>query len=818
MPEGGPVHHAPEPVATYRLQLGPDRDLDAAAVLVPYLADLGISHLYLSPLFEAVPGSTHGYDVTDPNRVRGALGGRPALARLRAALDDHEMGLLLDIVPNHQAAHAENPLWWSLLRDGPDGPAGTVFDVDWSGGASHPAGTLMLPVLGESPEEAVASGALVVDAGRGEPALRYHEQRFPLRPGSATETDDRMAVLGVLEHQWYRLGDWRSHADEVCHRRFFDVDALVGVRVEDPEVFARTHALAVELVRDGIAQGLRVDHIDGLADPDEYLERLAAATDGAWVVVEKILERGERPPSAWLVDGTTGYEGGALITDVLHDPVGAPALESLFAEITGSCTTWPDEVARGKRDALARLFRPEHRRLTRLAAEALGTHDDDLVADAVGALVVDMDRYRTYAPPEGPMPAREAGVLLAAADRARVACPGRAGCIDELVALLVAGEGGSAGAELRRRYNQVTGAVTAKGVEDTALYRWSALPGAGDVGAVPHPLGRSLEEFHAEAEQSTAWPGGLVATSTHDSKRSEDGRARLALLGEVGEEWPTLVRRWCERLGSHRAGAGAPPDGLAALVLFQSLVGAWPLDVERAQAHLLKSVREAKSATSWTEPDETYERAVAEMVAVAFRDPALIGEVASFVERLDRPARVNALAQVLLKVTLPGIPDVYQGNEAWRHDLTDPDNRRPVDFDRRRGLLETVRSVGPDEIWPDDGSGRAKLWLLRRALDVRHRHADAFVGRYAPLSAEGEAADHVVAFVRGHQVATLVPRFPLALERAGGWRGTTVRLPAGRWVDGLSGGPEREGIVLLEDLLHRFPVALLVRLPGPAAG
>ncbi|MBL8774541.1 MAG: malto-oligosyltrehalose synthase [Acidimicrobiales bacterium] len=810
----------PEPAATYRLQLGPDRDLDGAAALVPYLAALGVSHLYLSPLFEAVPGSTHGYDVTDPTRVRAELGGRPALDRLRAVLDDHRMGLLLDIVPNHQAAHADNPMWWSLLRDGPEGPAGAVFDVDWRGGPEHPAGTMLLPVLGEPLEEAVASGALRVDTHGGEVVLRHHRQRFPLRPGSAPVGSDPDAMLCSLEQQWYRLADWRTHADEVSHRRFFDVDDLVGVRVEDADVFERTHALVIDLVRSGVVQGLRVDHIDGLADPAGYLERLAAATDGVWVVVEKILEHGERLPPGWLVDGTTGYEVGALISDLLHDPQGASGLEALFAEVTGSDRRWPDEVTRGKQDVLDRLFRPEHRRLTRLATAALGVVDEAAVSDAIGALVVGLDRYRTYPPPSGPMSAAEAGVLLAAADRARATAVDRATCIDELAALLVDGGGDAAGLELRRRYNQATGAVTAKGVEDTALYRWAALPGAGDVGAPPHPLGRSLSEFHAGAERSTSWPGGLVATSTHDSKRSEDARARLAVLGEVGEEWSTVVRRWFGRLAEYPPGEGAPPDALAALVLVQTLVGGWPLDEERAQGHLAKSMREAKLATSWTDPDERYERAVEAMVAAAFGDRALMAEAASFVERLEVPSRVNSLAEVLLKMTLPGIPDLYQGNELWRHDLTDPDNRRPVDFERRRELLDGVRSAGAGSLWPDDGSGRAKLWLCWRALQVRGRHPDAFIGRYAALPVEGEAADHLVAFVRGDQVVTVVPRFPVRLERDGGWRGTTIRLPAGRWADGLDeiDGTDHDGVVAVAELLRSFPVALLVRRPGPAAG
>lgn len=809
----------PEPIVTYRLQLGPARDLDDAAGLVPYLASLGISHLYLSPLFEAVPGSTHGYDVTDPTRVREALGGRPALDRLRAVLDQHGLGLVLDIVPNHQAVHAANPAWWSLLRDGPDGPAGNVFDVDWEGGPHHPAGTLLLPVLGEQPTDAIAAGDLRLDHAGEEAVVRYHEQRFPLRPGTLDGSGGD-GLEALLARQWYRLDHWRKAQDDLSHRRFFDVTGLVGVRVEDPEVFDCTHALIIELVREGVVQGLRVDHIDGLADPDGYLDRLAAATDGAWVVVEKILERGERLASQWSVDGTTGYEGGALITDVLHDPAGGPRLIDLFEEVTGDTNTWVEAVARGKRDVVGRLFRPEQRRLVDRALQALHGAAEDQVAQAVGealaALVVSLDRYRTYPPPAGPLGPDDATVLDAAVRSAQAACPGRASLVDELGCLLRDGGGGAAGVELRRRFNQVTGAVTAKGVEDTALYRWIALPGAGDVGAAPQPLGRSLEDFHATAARSAAWPQGLVTSSTHDSKRGEDVRARLALLGEVSEDWAAAVYSWGDRLRRLPVGEGAPPDGLAALTLWQTLVGAWPIDEERVRGQLRKAMRETKCSTTWTDPDAAYEGAVDAMVAAAFATPELLDGVASFVAGIDGPGRVNALAQLLLRLTLPGIPDVYQGNECWRHDLTDPDNRRPVDFDRRRRLLDELRDAAPADVWPDDGSGRAKLWLLHRTLAARRHRSEAFLGAYSPLSVEGPAAEHLIAYVRGDQVATVVPRFPVSLARSGGLQDTRVRLPAGHWVDGLDGRRAWEGVVAASELFVPFPVALLVRTPGPA--
>jgi (1->4)-alpha-D-glucan 1-alpha-D-glucosylmutase len=814
------------PVATYRLQLTAAHGLDHAATLVPYLAELGISHLYLSPIFEAVPGSTHGYDGTDPTHVRAELGGREALARLRDAADEHGLGIVLDVVPNHLAADTSGPWWRDLLRDGPDSVGATIFDVYWQGGAHRPAGTVLLPILGRPLDEVVADGELHVATGaNGEPELRYFEHRFPLADGSPAATpDDPASMLLLLQRQHYRLAHWKVAQEEVGYRRFFDITGLVGLRVEVPATFERALDLAIDLVREGTVDGLRLDHVDGLADPKVLLDRLADRTHGVWTLVEKVLVGDEQLRSDWATDGTTGYEAGALIGRVLTDPSGADALLALHAEVTGERRSWHEVVQEAKAEVLDRSFRPEHELITRHLVAALGepAADEEEVRAAVGALATTFDVYRVYPDATGPLGIEDAFRLRTAADRSRSAAPGLAPVVDRIEALLLAG-GAEEAATARTRFVQLSGPLMAKGVEDTALYRWVPLVGAGDVGAEPWPLGCDVGRFHEQAAAMAAHPKGLVATSTHDSKRSEDVRARLILLSELAEEWSDLVGRLTgpvvEDQWGHRAPAdlGDPAlevDGTTRLLLWQTVVGAWPVTEERVQAYLQKAVREAKRHTGWTDPDEAYEEAVRRLVSATFADSRRLEELEAFADRLVIPGRINALAQLLLKLTLPGVPDVYQGNEIWRLDLTDPDNRRAVGWDRRRLLLRTARGAGVEDVWPESVTGLPKLWLLHRALGVRRSHPDAFAGGYEPVLAEGPAADHVVAFHRGDGetgVVVVVPRHPIRLEREGGWRSTEVVLPDGAWHDVLAERPTWRGAVPVQDLLGPFPVALLVR-------
>jgi len=720
-------------VATYRLQLHRGFDLDAAAAVVPYLAALGISHVYLSPITTARPGSLHGYDVVDPTRVNPELGGEPALERLRAALNAHGMGLLLDIVPNHMCVSDAGNEWWrDVLRRGRESDYADYFDIDWD--APGLDGKVLLPVLGDTLEAVIASGELTLGrAADGEPQLAYYEATFPLREAPSPGA----AVADVAAAQHYRLDFWRTGLRRLNYRRFFDISELAGLRQERDEVFEATHQLALRLVRSGVADGLRVDHVDGLADPAGYLARLREeAGPATWIVVEKILAPGESLPG-WPVEGTTGYDFAALATGVFVDEAGAGALAELEAEFGGDGGGFEDIAARAKRDVLAGLFQAEAARAERAAARAGVTG----MAGALPELFGRFPRYRAY--------------------------PGE--------------DGDAAYTEFLTRLEQLSSAVAAKGVEDTAFYRALRLLALNEVGASPARFGTSVADFHAAMRHAAAQhPRALLATATHDTKRGEDARVRIALLSQAPERWRAAVRRW-DGLAQARLGDGAT-DPHTRYLLWQTLVGAHPVTDDRLVDYMRKAVREAKVRTSWLDPDPEYEAAVARFARAVLADAELVGAVDAFVVEMAAAARDAALGQLLLKLTCPGVPDIYQGTELWDLSLVDPDNRRPVDFDLRRRVL-----AGSAE----DAPGAEKLCLLRRLLALRRERPWAFApgAGYLPLVA-GRAQARVVAFARGAaadplEIVVVVPRFPARDRRAEELR---VGAGAGRWRDVVHGG------------------------------
>ncbi|MCG2800593.1 MAG: malto-oligosyltrehalose synthase, partial [Cellulomonas sp.] len=614
------------PVSTYRLQLGPDLTFDDAAARVPYLASLGVSHLYLSPVLRAAPGSTHGYDVVAHDEISPTLGGRAGLERLAATAHAAGLGLVLDIVPNHMAV--PTPAWhnralWSVLTDGPGSSYARWFDVDWSLGD----GALLMPVLGERLGTVLARGELEVDMadvdGAGQrPVLRYHEHVFPVREGT-----ESLPLTELLDRQHYRLAYWRVADEELNYRRFFDVDTLVAVRVEDPEVFEATHGLILELVRSGLVDGLRIDHPDGLADPAGYLARLREATGGAWVVVEKILAGPEELAGDWDCAGTTGYDTLWRVQQTFLDPSGAAVLGALMHRLTGDTSdAFAELVGQAKREVVDGQLYAEVHRLTELAA---GICRDDLrlrdhtwraLADCLVNLLVEMDRYRTYVVPGEPARAESIEALEAAASRAREHLdPERAETMTVLVDLLLGREVGSAGRtrgeqrdELVVRFAQTSAAVQAKGVEDTAYYRWTQLVGLCEVGGEPARFALTPTELAAWAQHAqAAFPLGMTTASTHDTKRGEDTRARLGVLSELAPEWSTLVHRLHDATAGHRS---ALLDGRTENLLWQTLAGTWtadgPISPERLEQYLLKAVREARTHTSWSAPDTGYEDAV----------------------------------------------------------------------------------------------------------------------------------------------------------------------------------------------------------------
>ena len=765
------------PASTYRIQLGPGRTFSGAAELIPYLRDLGVGAVYTSPVLAAVPGSTHGYDVVDPTRMNPGLGGDRAFADLALRLRGAGLGLVVDIVPNHMGIEdpAANPTWWDVLRLGRASPFARFYDIDWD------RAPIMVPVL--------ADAAAVADLAIIDGQLAYHDLRFPLAPGTEGGTPQQ-----VHERQHYRLTDWRRANSELNYRRFFDVAMLAAVRVEDPVVFRTTHEMVLRCVADGLVTGLRVDHPDGLADPGAYVRRLAAAAPSAWLVVEKILGADETLPALWPVAGTTGYDALRLASGLFVDTGGEPAVTTFAAEECG-----PQDLRQMEHDAkqwvAEHILLAEVRRIARAARRRLPAEQSEpgQIEPAVAELLASFSVYRSYLADD------DADALQAAAAEASRRAPGLAAMIGALARQMTADPDG----ELAERVEQTAAMVMAKGVEDTVFYRYNRFIALNEVGGDPGRFGVTPEEFHWRIGNVAVGdhPRSMTALSTHDTKRSEDVRARLAVLSELPDEFAAAVRRWSAR---------APlPEPTLNLLAWQSLVGAWPISQERLVRYLEKASREAEIATSWTEPNAEFDAAVAAWPKTVLTDGELAADVEAFVTQVRDAGWSNALGQKLVQLAMPGVPDLYQGSELWDLSLVDPDNRRPVDFDRRRDLLARIDGGWLPEL---DDSGAAKLLIVTRALRLRRDRPELFGGSYESLPAQGPAADHLFAFARGggHLVA-VATRLPVTLQRAGGWRGTTLPMGPGPWTDVLTGQPVPSSWVAAEDLLQRYPVALLVR-------
>jgi (1->4)-alpha-D-glucan 1-alpha-D-glucosylmutase len=777
------------PTATYRLQLQPEFPFGAAAAVVPYLASLGVSHLHLSPVLEAVPGSMHGYDVVDHARVREELGGEEGLRALARTAREHGLGLVVDIVPNHMAmAPRHNRALWEVLREGPKSPYARWFDIDWEA----QDGQVLLPVLGGPLGEVL--GELRVDGD----VLRYYDHVFPLREG----TED-LPLPHLLDAQWYRPVWWRLARTELNYRRFFSISELIGVRVEDPEVFEATHDKILQLLREGVIDGLRVDHPDGLADPDGYLRRLHEATGGRWTVVEKILADGEQLPASWPVAGTTGYDALWHVDGLFTDPAGFGELLGQYRRFAAPQTDrggqWEATVRRAAYKVLTHELATETDRLVRVAARLCATSPEPALRDrapwalrtALQELLVRMEVYRPYESVDAASVVTEEA---AAEARLAFAVPEEAGAVDVVRDLVLGRYGdGPAQVEFRTRFAQTSSALRAKSVEDTAFYRYVPLLSATEVGGNPGRPALSPEEFHAYcARVQRDWPVTGTVASTHDTKRSADVRAALHVLTECPDRWADVLAEVT------RTGEGVP-DAQLAWAAWQTVFGLGPASGvrERVQGALLKHVREAGLYTSWTEQEPPYEEAVARFVA-AGPCGAPSERVAAFRDSLAPHIRANVLGTALVQLTMPGVPDVYQGTEAEYRALVDPDNRQAVSFP-------------PEESGVTSGE---KAAVTRAALGLRARRPDAFgdTATYMPLPAEGPAAQHCLAFVRSGEALTAVTRLSLRLAEAGGWRDTRLPLPPGRWADVREPGREFTGHARVEELFTGLPVALLERV------
>ncbi|HWC14730.1 MAG TPA: malto-oligosyltrehalose synthase [Actinomycetota bacterium] len=805
--------------ATYRLQLHPGFGFEDAARIAPYLASLGVTHLYLSPILQARRGSDHGYDVVDHGMLNEDLGGAEAFGRL---VDAWNGGIVVDIVPNHMAVtERRNGWWWDVLKHGPDSRYARCFDIDWDPPEAKLGRAILVPILGDHYGRVLEAGELVLGWDGEEPVLRYYEHALPLAPGSvpddveAVNTDvDRLHA--VLEQQHYRLAYWKVAGQELNYRRFFAINELAAIRAEDADVFEATHRLLLELASRGDIDGFRVDHIDGLRYPAEYLERLDEAS-GRSTVVEKILEGSEELPATWPVDGTTGYEFLNRVGGLFIDPDAEKRMSETYETFTGHAP--PIELAMLESKALLME--------TELAA------DVERLTDLFVAVCENQRRYRDFTRSELRQTLRETLASLAVyrtyvddrtnevtehdRDIIRRACDDAATRRSDLdpelftflCSILSLDVDDEPARELAIRFQQTSGPVMAKGIEDTFFYRYNRAIALNEVGGDPATFGVSPETFHHFNLRTQAkWPGTMLATSTHDTKRSEDVRARLALLSEIPDDWAAAVERWSGVAARYREADF--DDRNTEYALYQTLVGAWPLPVERALGYVMKSAREAKVHTSWLAPDERYEASLRSLVEGLLGDAEFTDDVASFAGRLAEPGRVNSLAQTLLKLTSPGVPDLYQGSELWDLSLVDPDNRRPVDYEERARVLDEVESGGAARAMQLADRGGPKIFVISRSLAVRARVPEAFgaAGTYEPLAGHGRRGDNVVAYARAGRVITVVPRLVLSLE--GGWDDTHLDLPRGRWRNTFT-DEEFDAAVPLGQLLDSFPVGLLVK-------
>ncbi len=828
-----------DPLATYRVQLGTHMPFGQLIGLLPYLGELGISHLYLSPCFQAAAGSTHGYDVVDPAAVNPELGGLQAFEHLCRAADASGIGLVLDIVPNHMAAAGrQNRWWWDLLARGRHSRWADFFDVRWDHPDPSVRGKVLLPVLGDEIERCLERGQIQLRRRGEEIVLCYFENEFPVSARSLEElrriaaadepaaldaviwavNADTPRLVAILDLQHYRLAFWRRANREINYRRFFDIHQLAAVCVEKEEVFLAMHARVLEWVHAGQVDGLRIDHPDGLRDPTAYLKRLHRAAPCAWVVVEKILEPGEALAADWPVAGTTGYDFLNMVNGLFVDPRSARRLAEFYAEFTGQTADFPQVVREKKRLVVNRLFESELSHLVGLMQDSLTRQSPPAVirpgdvGSALTEIIACFPVYRTYIRPEtGRVAARDRAVVREAFSAARQQRPDIAPDAWGLIeARLLLNPSGSTESEFIRRFQQLTGPVMAKGVEDTAFYCFNRLISLNEVGGNPGQFGTSPEAFHAFCRRiQTDWPRTMLASATHDTKRGEDTRVRIGLLSEIPERWISAVRRWSRMNASFRRDGF--PDPNTEYFLYQTLVGAWPIGRDRLVPAMLKAVKEAKVHTSWIDSNVVFEDALRAFVEGVLGNRGFTADLSEFLKPLARPAVVTSLSQSLIKATAPGVPDIYQGTELWDHSLVDPDNRRPVDYELRRRLLAETGTLSVEEIMSRQAEGLPKLFLIQRVLATRRRFPEVFgrEGGYQPLAARGGRSDQLVAFMRGKAAVTLAPRLAVGLN--GDWETTTIELPSGRWEDvfsaeRFSGGTHRVGQVLA-----RFPVGLLTR-------
>ena len=878
----------PRPItATYRLQFNHDCTFAHGANLSGYLHNLGISHLYASPVFQAVPGSTHGYDVVDPARPSEDLGGHQGFQDMVQTLQDNGLGIVLDIVPNHMSINSPlNRWWWDVLENGPASRFASHFDVDWEASEASPANRILLPVLGDQYGRVLEQGDLLIRRRDQYILVCYYEHEFPLAPRSlvqilqkaaqrlgsddlafwvdslhnlplptvkdrktrkrrhrnkevifrylqsllqatpkAAETID--AVLAeinkdpdlldlLLEQQNYRLSFWRLAGRDIGYRRFFDINTLAGLRVEDEEVFADTHFLIQSWLNQGWLDGLRIDHPDGLRDPEQYFRRLRQHSADVWIVAEKILHPGEKIRPSWPVQGTTGYDFLNTLLHLFIDQGAEHKMTDIYTAFTGITEEYPKILSRTKRLVLKELFGSDVHRLCEVLRSICIRNrryrDFTLpeLEEIITEIAVWTPVYRTYIRAEsGQLDPEDRKIILDVMVKTQKSLPNADSELLEFIQkILLLEKTGDQESEFVMRLQQLTAPAMAKGAEDTAFYRYNRFVAANEVGGDPAGFGLDSHAFHqAMQDRLQAMPSAMSATSTHDTKRSEDVRARLAVLSEMPLSWEKYVSAWADRNQVYKSQGW--PEGNMEYLLYQTMIGAWPLSEDRLHGYAEKAAREAKINTSWTAVNAEYEDVLHGFIHSMYQDHEFLTELEELVQKIAHAGYAKSLGQTLLKLTCPGIPDIYQGTELWDFSLVDPDNRRQVDYKLRSTLLEATERLSAKEIMDRMVEGLPKLLLTRRGLFLRGQMPEVFgpAGSYEPVKISGTKAVHALAFIRAGRALSLLTRFPLTLHD---WENTTLSIPEGTWRNILTDDMVSGGDHPVAEVLHPFPVALLI--------
>jgi (1->4)-alpha-D-glucan 1-alpha-D-glucosylmutase len=884
------------PTSTYRLQLHKGFTFDDAAGIADYLRELGISHVYSSPYLQAAPGSMHGYDVVDHQRVNAELGGAEAHQRFCKRLGEAGLGQVLDIVPNHMSLGKENRFWCDVLENGVSSRYASFFDIDWQPYEERLRNKVLVPVLADQYGKVLKAGGICVVRHGTSFQVECAGQNLPVAPqslpailGRAAETAksdtlnflaasfgrlpapeyaDRKTILArhrdqqvlkgllarlcleepaigdaldnavaelnenkdalddFLNQQNYRLAYWKTADQQLGYRRFFDVNTLIGLRVEREHVFEETHALVLDWLRRGVLDGVRIDHPDGLRDPAQYLQRLRQQAPDAWIVAEKILEPGEFLRESWPIEGTSGYDFLNVALGVLVSPDGMKRLNDIYEDFTGEPGLFPAISHDKKINVTQEALGSDVNRLTTLLVDICEANRDQRdytraemrraireVAACFGVYRTYVDSGRAEVTDEDRLHIRNA---IECAKQNRQDIDG--GLFDFLTAILTGEVKGKTETEFLMRFQQFTPPVMAKGVEDTAFYCYNRLVAMSEVGGDPGSDGVSVEDFHTyNTKMQATHPHTMITLSTHDTKRSDDVRARLAVLSEIPEEFSDAIHRWSRRNNDLRVDLrlGEYPDRNTEYLLYQTLIGAWPIGVDRAKEYMLKATREAKQKTSWTANNADFEDALNKFIEAILTHSDFVTDLEQFVVQIDGAGQTNSLAQTLMKHTSPGVPDLYQGSELWDFSLVDPDNRRPVDYRHRAKMLHEIKRMPAPEAAAEAlrraGDGLPKLWTIYQALCLRRERPEAFGAEasYQPLTVSGAKSAHAMAYLRGGDVATVVPRLTKLLR--GAWEGTAIQLPQGRWMNRLTGASLQGGRNAVGDILRDFPVALMVR-------